>query len=66
MKLSFFILFIILILSVVAFTQLNKWFNIKLWYILVAMGLFCLLRFFEIHGENKKRNYLVSEIRGGN
>lgn len=65
MKLSFFILFIILILGITRFTKLNIWFNIKMWWILALFGLFCLLRFFEIHNENKKRNYLVNEIRGG-
>lgn len=66
MKLSFLVLFIIVVLSIVRFTKLNIWFNIKFWWIAGAFVLFCLLKFFEIHGENKKRNYLVNEIRGGN
>jgi Ca2+/Na+ antiporter len=65
MKLSFTILFIILLLGIARFTKLNVWFNVKTWWVLVAFVLFCFLRFSEIHRENKKRHELVSEIRGG-
>lgn len=66
MKLSFTILFIIVLLGIARFTKLNVWFNIQLWWIAVAFGVFCILRFVEIHGENKKRNYLVNKMGEGN
>jgi hypothetical protein len=64
MKLSNFVLFVIVIISIISFTKLNRWLNIKLWYIVVLFLLFFLLKFLEVHRENKKRNLLVNEIRG--
>lgn len=64
MKLSFTLLFIMVLLLVVKFTKLNAFFPIKFYWILILFVVFCILRFFEIHRENKKRSELVSEIRG--
>lgn len=64
MKLSLFVLFVMILSIVVYFTKLNLWANIKLIYIIGMLFLFCLLTFIEIHRENKKRHQLVNEIRG--
>lgn len=65
MKLSFFILFVMVVLIVIRFTKLNLWFPIKLYYLFILLGVFFVLRFLEIHRENKKRREFISEIRGG-
>jgi hypothetical protein len=53
------------VLIVIRFTKLNLWFPIKLYYLFILLGVFFVLRFLEIHRENKKRREFISEIRGG-
>lgn len=64
MKLSYFILFVLILSIVTKFTKLSIYFDIKIIYIVGLFVLFCLLVFFEVHRENKKRHQLVDEIRG--
>jgi uncharacterized membrane protein len=65
MKTSNVILFIVLLMIIVSFTKLKMWFPINVLYIVCGVLLFCVLKFWEIHRENKKREYLVNEIRTG-
>jgi len=55
MKTSNTILFILIVGIIVYFTKLNKWLNIKPIYLVGIGFLFFLLKFWEIHSENKKR-----------
>ena len=65
MKISFVILFLLLLSVIIQFTKLKAWFPIKGIIIFGLFAFFCLLRFWEIHKENKKRHLLVDEIHGG-
>jgi len=64
MKISSFVLFILFLSCIVFFTKLNLWLNIKVIYLFGLLLTFVILNFWEIHRENKKREYLVGEIRG--
>lgn len=64
MKFSNVVLFGIIISFIIYFTKINNWFQLELWWILVAIGIFCILKFLEIHQKNKKERNFINKVRG--